>query len=100
MAVVLIVLLPPQRYRYPRGESYLDVIARLEPVIFEIERQKQDVVIVSHQAVLRCLYAYLQDLPLEECPYINVPLHTVYVFIIGSPFRATSLIVFPRAALS
>jgi broad specificity phosphatase PhoE len=57
----------------------MDVIARLEPVIFEIERQKQDIVIVSHQAVLRCLYAYFQDLPLEECPYISIPLHTVYV---------------------
>ena len=76
-----------QRYRYPRGESYLDVIARLEPVIFELERQKQDVVVVSHQAVLRCLYAYFADLPLEECPYINIPLHTMYVLI--SPRIAT-----------
>ena len=26
------------RYRYPRGESYRDVIERLEPIIFELER--------------------------------------------------------------
>jgi 6-phosphofructo-2-kinase / fructose-2,6-biphosphatase 3 len=25
------------RYRYPRGESYVDVITRLEPVIFEVD---------------------------------------------------------------
>ncbi len=25
------------RYRYPQGESYLDVVQRLEPVIFELE---------------------------------------------------------------
>eukprot|EP00607_Mallomonas_marina_P010355 CAMPEP_0182422252 /NCGR_PEP_ID=MMETSP1167-20130531/7888_1 /TAXON_ID=2988 /ORGANISM="Mallomonas Sp, Strain CCMP3275" /LENGTH=458 /DNA_ID=CAMNT_0024600147 /DNA_START=18 /DNA_END=1395 /DNA_ORIENTATION=+ len=32
-------------YRYPRGESYLDVIARLEPMIIEMERQKEPVLI-------------------------------------------------------
>lgn len=25
-------------FRYPRGESYLDLINRIEPIIFEIER--------------------------------------------------------------
>lgn len=25
-------------YRYPRGESYLDLVQRLEPVIIEVER--------------------------------------------------------------
>ena len=34
------------RYRYPRGESYLDVIQRLEPVIFELERATSPVVVV------------------------------------------------------
>ncbi|CAM9956029.1 unnamed protein product [Choristocarpus tenellus] len=37
------------RYRYPRGESYLDIIARLEPVIFEMERQKAPLLIIAHQ---------------------------------------------------
>lgn len=41
------------RYRYPRGESYLDIIARLEPVIFEMERQKAPLLIIAHQ--VRCL---------------------------------------------
>ncbi len=39
-------------YRYPRGESYEDLVARLEPVIMELERQ-DSVVLVAHQAVLR-----------------------------------------------
>ena len=64
-------------YRYPRGESYLDVIARLEPVIFELERGEEELIIVSHQAVLRCLYAYFLDLPAAEIPFIDIPLHTV-----------------------
>lgn len=34
------------RYRYPRGESYLDLIQRIEPIIFEIERSKGPVIIV------------------------------------------------------
>ena len=53
-------------YRYPRGESYLDIISRLEGVIFEMERQKTPLLIIAHQAVLRCLYAYFLDLPNEE----------------------------------
>ncbi len=65
------------RYRYPRGESYIDVINRLEPIIFEIERQKEPLMIIAHQAVLRCLYAYFLDLPLEEAPYLSIPLHTL-----------------------
>lgn len=67
------------RYRYPRGESYLDVIARLEPVIYELERHHDDgeLVIIAHQAVLRCLYAYFLDLQLEEIPFLEIPLHTL-----------------------
>jgi len=37
-------------YRYPRGESYLDIINRLEPVIYEMERQKGPLLIIAHQA--------------------------------------------------
>ena len=42
------------RYRYPRGESYEDLVTRLEPVIMELERQDV-VIIVGHQAVNRYL---------------------------------------------
>lgn len=35
-------------FRYPRGESYLDLISRIEPVIFEIERSPVPVVIIAH----------------------------------------------------
>jgi len=64
-------------YRYPQGESYIDVIARLEPVIFELERMKGPVLVIGHRAVLRCLYAYFHDLPSENIPYLEIPLHTV-----------------------
>ena len=36
-----------------------------------------NLLIISHQATLRCLLALLLDSPLEELPYLRVPLHTV-----------------------
>lgn len=75
-------------YRYPRGESYEDLVARLEPVIMELERQG-NVLVVSHQAVLRCLLAYFLDksagksLPFVRClsmkPLITI-LYTQRIF--------------------
>lgn len=65
------------RYRYPRGESYEDVIRRLEPVIIELERQQKPIFVVGHRAVLRCLYGYLMDKTREEVPHLSIPLHTV-----------------------
>jgi broad specificity phosphatase PhoE/predicted kinase len=65
------------RYRYPRGESYQDVIQRLEPVIFELERERAPVLVIGHQAVLRALYAYMMDRPPQECPFVAIPLHTI-----------------------
>ena len=76
-------------------------LCRLEPVIIELERQRAPVIVISHQvtipsfsylrsrrllidnlklfsfglflqAVLRALYAYFADRPLEEIPHIEV----------------------------
>ncbi|GAX82741.1 hypothetical protein CEUSTIGMA_g10167.t1 [Chlamydomonas eustigma] len=64
-------------YRYPSGESYMDVIQRLEPVIIEIERQKDSVCIVAHQAILRVIYGYFMAVSPEEIPRLSIPLHTL-----------------------
>ncbi|XP_003382978.1 PREDICTED: 6-phosphofructo-2-kinase/fructose-2,6-bisphosphatase 1-like [Amphimedon queenslandica] len=64
------------RYRYPRGESYEDLVHRLEPVIMELERQ-DNVLVICHQAVSRCILAYFLDKSNEELPYIRVPLHSI-----------------------
>ena len=66
-------------WRYPHGESYIDVKKRLQNVIFELERQKNDVVIVSHRPVLRCLYSYFIDVQDDYIPKIPFPLHTIVV---------------------
>lgn len=41
-------------------QSYQDLVQRLEPVIMELERQ-ENVLVICHQAVLRCLLAYFLD---------------------------------------
>ncbi|MBI5610535.1 MAG: histidine phosphatase family protein [Deltaproteobacteria bacterium] len=64
-------------YRYPRGESYTDVILRLEPVILELEREREPVLVIGHQAVLRMLYAYFMDRRPEDVVNMEIPIHTV-----------------------
>uniref|UniRef100_A0A8C7H7A4 6-phosphofructo-2-kinase/fructose-2,6-biphosphatase 4a n=1 Tax=Oncorhynchus kisutch TaxID=8019 RepID=A0A8C7H7A4_ONCKI len=69
------------RYRYPKGESYEDLVQRLEPVIMELERQ-ENILVVCHQAIMRCLLAYFLDKTISFVidfllPYLKCPLHTV-----------------------
>ena len=64
-------------YRYPRGESYFDILSRLDPLVHEMESYHEPLLIVSHQAVLRLLYAYLKGMPRSKAPKIEIPLHTV-----------------------
>uniref|UniRef100_A0A8C5I0M6 6-phosphofructo-2-kinase/fructose-2,6-bisphosphatase 2 n=1 Tax=Gouania willdenowi TaxID=441366 RepID=A0A8C5I0M6_GOUWI len=64
-------------YRYPGGESYQDLVQRLEPVIMELERQG-NVLVICHQAVMRCLLAYFLDKGTDQLPYLKCPLHTVF----------------------
>ena len=64
-------------YRYPRGESYLDVIARLEPMIIEMERHREPLLIVGHQGILRIIYAFYMGLSRAEAPYVSIPLNNV-----------------------
>ncbi|EMC95396.1 hypothetical protein BAUCODRAFT_72087 [Baudoinia panamericana UAMH 10762] len=61
-------------YRYLGGESYRDVVIRLEPIIMELERS-ENILIVTHQAVLRCIYAYFMGSSQEQSPWMEVPLH-------------------------
>ncbi|XP_063685940.1 6-phosphofructo-2-kinase/fructose-2,6-bisphosphatase-like isoform X2 [Bolinopsis microptera] len=63
-------------YRYPQGESYQDICCRLEPIIMDLEKQDQ-ILVICHQAVLRCVVGYFLNLSTEEIPYIKIPLHTV-----------------------
>ncbi|KAK6463890.1 6-phosphofructo-2-kinase-domain-containing protein [Scheffersomyces coipomensis] len=67
-------------YRYPGvgGESYLDVLTRLRPLISEIERTTDHLLIISHRVVLRILLAYFLNLDKSNIGELDVPLHTLY----------------------
>ena len=85
-------------YRFPgvEGESYVDVIDRIKPVIIELERQRRSVVVCAHVAVLRCIYAYFMGIKLEEIPYLQFQRHTLYE-LSTNPFMAKiSKISVPR----
>lgn len=73
-------LLDKLRYRYPGigGESYMDVINRLRPVITEIERITDNLLIVTHRVVARVLLGYFLNLSKDVITNLDVPLHSVY----------------------
>lgn len=45
---------------------------RLEPTLIELEREKEDLLIIGHASVIRCMLAYLIGLPASEIPAIEV----------------------------
>lgn len=49
---------------------------RVEPVLLQLESEN-NVLVVSHQAVLRCILGYFLETPPDQLPYVKVPLHTV-----------------------
>lgn len=51
------------------SQSYQDLVQRLEPVIMELERQ-ENVLVICHQAVMRCLLAYFLDKSAGELPWL------------------------------
>jgi 6-phosphofructo-2-kinase/fructose-2,6-biphosphatase 4 len=62
----------PYAYRAPRAESYHDLCVRLEPILVELEREQEDLLIISHASVIRCLLAYLIGLPGPQVPAVEV----------------------------
>jgi 6-phosphofructo-2-kinase / fructose-2,6-biphosphatase 3 len=64
-------------YRYPRGESYQDVVQRVDRVLIELERYRTPVLVIAHRAVLRALAAYFLQRPPAEAPHLPMPLHSV-----------------------
>uniref|UniRef100_A0A672M696 6-phosphofructo-2-kinase/fructose-2,6-bisphosphatase-like n=1 Tax=Sinocyclocheilus grahami TaxID=75366 RepID=A0A672M696_SINGR len=61
------------RFRQPIQKN---LVHRLEPVIMELERQ-ENVLVICHQAVMRCLLAYFLDKSADDLPHLKCPLHTV-----------------------
>nr|POF11503.1 putative 6-phosphofructo-2-kinase pb17e12.14c [Quercus suber] len=66
------------RYPGPGGEGYLDIINRLRPVIVELERMTDHVLLIGHRSVARVLLAYFRGLKREEVADLDVPLGMLY----------------------
>lgn len=49
-----------------------DSSVRLEPILIELERESEDLLIIGHASVIRCLLAYLIGLPASEIPAIEI----------------------------
>ena len=69
-----------EHHRFPGGECYRDLVARLESCIIDMEQQVAPVLVVSHVSVLQTLIAYFRNSPIDQCMSIEIPMHTVVKF--------------------
>ncbi|KAH8158439.1 hypothetical protein CIB48_g9804 [Xylaria polymorpha] len=80
------------RYRWPGlgGEGYVDLIVRLRPLIVELERTTDSLVLITHRAVMRILVTYFLGIHRDDLGEVQMPRDTVYCFDIepyGISFR-------------
>ena len=69
----------PLHYRFPGGESILDMNKRLAEVVLEIERIRTPVAVVSHLSTIQSLVAYFTARSPSKIPHIVVPRHSIIV---------------------
>ena len=74
----------PYHHRYPRAESYHDLAVRLEPIILELEREQNDLLIIAHESVLRVLYGYLMACNAVDIPFLSFPRNEIIEIIPAS----------------
>jgi broad specificity phosphatase PhoE len=71
----------PLKTRFPGGESYFDLMLRLEAVLIDIEQHTGPVLVVSHISTLQVLYSYFLGVPIEACHELEFPFHSVLELI-------------------
>ncbi|KAF2236187.1 6-phosphofructo-2-kinase [Viridothelium virens] len=85
----------PYHHRYPRAESYHDLAVRLEPIILELEREQNDLLIIAHESVLRVLYGYLMACNAHDIPTLDFPRDEILEIIPASYQNETKRIHIP-----
>lgn len=55
------------------SQSYHDLAVRLEPIILELEREQNDLLIIAHESVVRVLYSYLMHCSTMDIPKLKFP---------------------------
>lgn len=105
----------PYHHRYPRAEvsdsnaffstyfkysqSYHDLAVRLEPIILELEREQNDLLIVAHESVLRVLYGYLMACNATDIPALEFPRNEIIEIIPASYNNEATRITIPGLPL-
>lgn len=64
-------------HRVTGGESLSDVVARLTPLVIELERQRRPVLAVTHLSTLQVLLCYFRGTPLQEAVDLTVPMNVL-----------------------
>jgi 6-phosphofructo-2-kinase / fructose-2,6-biphosphatase 4 len=70
-------------------QSYHDLAVRLEPIILELERQQNDLLIIAHESVLRVLYGYLMACQATDIPFLKFPRNEI-IEVDTNPFSYIS----------
>ncbi|KAI9762304.1 MAG: translocase of outer mitochondrial membrane [Chaenotheca gracillima] len=65
-------------------KSYHDLAVRLEPIILELEREQNDLLIIAHESVLRVLYGYLMACNANDIPSLEFPRNEIVEIIPAS----------------
>lgn len=74
----------PLNYRYPRGESYRDIIERTGRLIYEIEEYRGPIVMLLKPTIFRCFYGYFafeaEVKNMENIPHISIEKNSIIKF--------------------
>jgi broad specificity phosphatase PhoE len=63
------------------------VAVRLEPIILELEREQNDLLIIAHESVLRVLYGYLMACQAADIPFLSFPRDQIIEVSLLDPFH-------------
>lgn len=76
-------------------QSYHDLAVRLEPIILELEREQNDLLIIAHESVLRVLYGYLMACNAADIPSLSFPRNEIIEIIPASYNNEATRITIP-----
>ena len=68
---------------------------RLEPIILELEREQNDLLIIAHESVLRVLYGYLMACNATDIPSLSFPRNEIIEIVPASYNNEATRILIP-----
>ena len=57
------------------GESYIDCCQRIIKLLERMETTNENLLIVAHQAILRCVVTYFLKGDMQKLPHVKIPQH-------------------------